>query len=35
VLETVRDDGGRVQRPFRCVVRYQGAQWVVEEVAVE
>lgn len=34
-LETVRGDGERVQRPFRCVVRFQGARWVVEEVAVE
>lgn len=35
VLETVREDGERVQRSFECVVRYEGARWVVDEVAVE
>ncbi|HEX2189139.1 MAG TPA: hypothetical protein VHG51_09600 [Longimicrobiaceae bacterium] len=34
VLEGVNADGERLQRPFTCVVRFDGGRWVTERLAV-
>lgn len=35
VVEAVSATGQKVQRPFTCVVRFAGGQWVMESLTVE